>query len=356
MQRFREVTLVLFEQLVFPEVMSEVVLLLAEGSGPTDSIELVQVENVSALREHRTSSRIWTPESNGSKWSAALVGNESLRPYEDALDAVAFAPLAEWGAPFLGAVSGNNAFFRIRPSRAAAFGLGEDELLDVLPPGSRALRGLTYSPATHRELTAHDEPTKLFHPGSDSLSAAGEAYVRFGEEQGVDGAYKCRVRSPWWRVPLPRTADIFITYMSHEGPRLVANGGRVQALNSVHGLVLNSHKRLGKDLLPLAALNSVTSLGAELVGRSYGGGVLKLEPREAANLPMPTASLLADRESELRAIKATSGSLLRAGKLDDLRAKVDRVLLSSRPNPDVEAIRATRDELRARRQARSRSA
>lgn len=357
MQRFREVTLVLFEQLVFPDVMSEVVLLLAKGTGTTDSIELVQVEDVGALQEHRTTRRVWTPDSNDSKWSAALVGSESLEPYEDALASAAFAPLANWGAPYLGAVSGNNGFFRIRPSRAAALGLGEEDLLDVLPPGSRALRGLTYSRTTHQELTAHDEPTRLFHPNAGSLSAASEKYIQLGEDERVDHAYKCRVRSPWWQVPLPRVADVFITYMSHEGPRLVTNGGGVQTLNSVHGLVLNSHKRLGKELLPLAALNSVTSLGAELVGRSYGGGVLKLEPREAGRLPMPTSSLLAAHESELRAIKATSGPLLRAGKLDDLRAKVDRVLLSSCPEePDLVAIRTARDELRARRHARSRSA
>lgn len=356
MQRFKEVTLVLFEQLVFPEVMSEVVLLLAEGTGPTDSIALVQVEDVGALQEHRVTHHVWTPDSNDSKWSAALVGNESLRPYEDALASVAFGPLGEWGTPYLGAVSGNNSFFRIRPSQAAAFGLGEEDLLGVLPPGNRALRGLTYSAATHRELTVHDERTRLFHPRAESLSEAGKAYVRSGENEGVDHAYKCRVRSPWWRVPLPRTADIFITYMSHEGPRLVTNAAGVQALNSVHGVVLDSHKRLGKDLLPLAALNSVTSLGAELVGRSYGGGVLKLEPREAGRLPMPAASLLAKHESELRAVKATAGPLLRASKLDDLRARVDRILLSSCPDPDLATIRAARDELRARRLGRSRSA
>ena len=356
MQRFGEVTLVLFEQLVFPDVMSEVVLLLAEGTGPTDSIQLVQVADVGSLQDHRATRRVWTPHSGDSKWSAALVGSESLRSYEDALASPAFAPLDEWGTPYLGAVSGNNAFFRIRPSRAAAFGLGDDDLLDVLPPGSQALRALTYSNFTHRELTVHDEPTRLFHPRAESLSEASKEYVRSGEDEGVNRAYKCRVRSPWWRVPLPRTADIFITYMSHEGPRLVANSAGVQALNSVHGVVLDRHKQLGKELLPLAALNSVTSLGAEIVGRSYGGGVLKLEPREAGRLPMPTSSLLATHESELRAIKATSGPLLRAGELDDLRARVDGVLLSSLPNPDLEAIRGTRDELRARRQARNRSA
>ena len=356
MSRFGEVTLVLFEELVFPNVTSEVVLLLAEGSGGTDSISLTQVSDVRGLGEVPSVRKVWTPGIEDTKWSPALVGDELLKPYQEVVASAAFSPLDEWGTPYLGAVSGNNSFFRIRPSRAAALGLCKEELLSVLPPGSRALRGLTYSHSAHRELTAHDEPTLLFYPQGSELSAAAKTYVTAGETQGVSEAYKCRVRRPWWRVPLPKTADVFITYMSHEGPRLVTNGAGVQALNSVHGVVLGNHKRLGKELLPLAALNSVTSLGAEIVGRSYGGGVLKLEPREASNLPMPTPDLVTANETELRAIRATSGPFLRAGKLDTLRAKVDRVLFPSIADSDLAAVRSARDSLRARRQARSRPA
>lgn len=356
MERFKEVRLVLFEQLVFPEVTSEVVLLLAEGTGGADSISLTQVPDIRALADSATAHRVWTPSTDDTKWSAALVGDELLQSYQSVFESPAFGSLADWGMPYLGAVSGNNNFFRIRRSHAEAFELSDDELVEVLPPGKRALRGLAYSQAAHAELSAHDEPTLLFYPQESTLSRAAQRYIRSGEARGVDNAYKCRARRPWWRVPLPRTADIFVTYMSHEGPRLITNTGGVHALNSVHGLVLNHHRRLGTELLPLAALNSVTSLGAEIVGRSYGGGVLKLEPREASRLPMPTASLVATHQSELLAVKATAGPLLRTGKLDELRARVDRVLLSSCSESDLVAIRAARDELRNRRQTRSRSA
>jgi hypothetical protein len=39
-----------------------------------------------------------------------------------------------------------------------------------------------------------------------------------GVEQGVDRAYKCRVRSPWWQVPLSAPADLLLTYMNADTP------------------------------------------------------------------------------------------------------------------------------------------
>lgn len=66
------------------------------------------------------------------------------------------------------------------------------------------------------------------------------------------------------------------------------NRAHVRHLNSMHGLRLREGTpKCAKAVLPLLALNSVTMLGAELFGRSYGGGVLKMEPREAATLPVP---------------------------------------------------------------------
>ena len=50
----------------------------------------------------------------------------------------------------------------------------------------------------------------------------------------------------------------------------------------------------------MAMLNSVTLLGAELIDRAYGGGMLKLEPREAARLPLPSPALVESKARDLR--------------------------------------------------------
>ena len=356
MRRFGQVTLVTFEKLVFPGVTSEVLLLLAEGPGPTDSIELLQVEDLDGLRGHRVTRQRWRPPQNDAKWSAALIAGESLDLYRELTDCGDFVPLSGWGDVSLGAVSGNNSYFRIPPSSAAAYGLRSCDLVGVLPPNGKALRGLAYSRQAHRELADRDERTLLFHPQDETPSASAQRYIARGKAQGVHRAYKCGVRDPWWRVPLPgAVADLFVTYMNHDSPRLIANGARVHALNSVHGVTVRRQKRLARKLLPIAALNSVTALGAEIIGRSYGGGVLKVEPREAARLPVPSPELIRTHQRDLETLVSSVGRLLRSGKYDDIRSQVDSVLFQSQGSGErFSALRGARDILRSRRHDRSR--
>lgn len=186
------------------------------------------------------------------------------------------------------------------------------------------------------------------------MSDAARSYVQAGHAAGVHLAYKCRVRSPWYRVPLLAPADLLLTCMNADTPRLVTNRAHAHHLNSVHGVYLGAeHAALGRDLLPLAALNSVTVLHAEMVGRAYGGGVLKIEPREADRWLVPAPELVAARAAPLRAVRRAVAGLLARGRLLDAVALVDDALAL---DTDLESVRAARNSLASRRAVRSRRA
>ncbi|HET9653811.1 MAG TPA: N-6 DNA methylase [Kineosporiaceae bacterium] len=361
MRRFGRVRLVLFTERVFPGVLEEVVLLLAEGSGPTDHCELVQVRDVDELLadgqgESGAVSR-WRPVSARGKWTPAMIPADALDGYGLATSHPGVTTLQSWGETTLGAVTGNNGYFALTPVQADALGLepGRD-LLPLSPPGSRHLRGLGLTAAAWRSLGEHGRATWLFRPEGQPSRAA-TAYIRSGRETGVDTAYKCRVRSPWWRVPIVPPADLLLTYMNADTPRLTANPARVHHLNSVHGLYLRAGlRRTGAALLPVASLNSVTLLGAETVGRAYGGGMLKLEPREADLLPVPSPDAVTAAREDLLRIRPSVAADLAAGRLLDAVARVDRVLLVGGLgfDPDeVQRLAGARAVLAARRAARS---
>lgn len=357
LDRFESVRLIMFDERVFPGVLAEVVLLIAEGSGGTDTVKVSQARNLHGLADPPVTH--WRPTDPEAKWTPALLPTDVAESYAALLLDDTFAQLDAWGRTELGMVTGNNRYFCMSADDADGLGLQERELLRISPPGSRHLRGLTLTSRAWSELAKDGRRAYLFAPREDleaPLSEAAAAYIAEGEKKAVHKAYKCRVRSPWWKVPRVRKPDLFLTYMNHDTPRLVTNEAGVAYLNSVHGVTLNPAVRdLGRDLLPLGVLNSVTLLGAELVGRSYGGGLLKIEPKEADLLPVPSADVLRGAAPALRALRPQLAKDLRGGDLGRAVEKVDRVLLVehlSMKRADVRGLREAREVLFQRRVTR----
>jgi hypothetical protein len=356
--RFRRVRLVMFTERIFPGVLEEVVLLLAEGEGGTDSCEVTQVSGAGWLDGARGVANRWTPPDRRAKWTPALLPATGLTSYQAASGHEKMSTLrAGWGETTLGMVTGNNSFFALTPARAAEVGLTDEDMIRISPPGSRHLRSLALHEREWIELGARGSPTLMFRPRG-TPSPAAQAYVRQGEQSGVHLAYKCRVRSPWWRVPLVEPADLLLTCMNAETPQFAANQAGMHHLNSVHGVYLAvPHKGIGQELLPAAALNSVTLLGAELVGRTYGGGILKVEPKEADRLPIPSVALLRSLRDPLLAALPDIRAALASGRLSDAVDQVDEIVLLRGIRltlPQLRSLVSARQQLAARRAARGR--
>lgn len=357
--RFRSVELVLFTEQVFPEAEADVVLLLADGfdEGPTDHATIYQAQDAEALST-LSGPLTWTPLDPAAKWTGLLVDPDAIEPLRTLKASGHFTNLEAWGDTTLGMVTGNNRYFALTPARVKELGLTRKDLIRLSPPGSSHLRGLELSSDAMTRLGQKGKATWLFRP-SETPSPAAQAYIATGHLAGVDEAYKCRVRKPWYRVPLLPPADLLLTCMNADTPRLTTNSAQAGHLNSVHGVYLKDDVReLGRELLPLASLNSVTLLNAEMVGRSYGGGILKLEPREADVWAMPSIEHIQTRADALRAIKPKVATLLQHGKLSQAVDLVDRVLLTEAgivSEVDLARVREAHAAMTDRRTARGRS-
>lgn len=355
LEKFGRVDLVMFTERVFPGVLEDVVLLMADGymGGPTDHASVYQAQNADDLGSLPTGSK-WRPRNPQDKWTPSLMPVDALEPYSHLVASDWFAELEDWGDTTLGMVTGNNKYFALSPQRVRDRGLKRSDLIRLSPPGSRHLRGLELTSGAYSALGRQGASTWLFRP--EAPSSAAWAYIEAGEAAGANEAYKCRVRTPWWRVPLVRPADLFLTYMNADTARISTNTAGAHHLNSVHGVYLKpDHQALGLDLLPIASLNSVTLLGAEMVGRAYGGGMLKLEPREADRLPVPSPEFVAAHADALRAAKPQVAGFLRAGRLLEAVATVDRVLLRDAAEvgiSQIDSLGAAHAALFARRVAR----
>lgn len=357
LEHFAHVELVVFDEQVFADAEADTVLVKADGwSGvPAGSATLRQTRNAESLSELGEGTT-WAPDDPADRWHASLLRQDSLGAIASVVGNSHFVPLQTYGETSLGAVTGANKFFALSPSRVAHLGIPRRDLIRISPPGSSHLRGLALTESALTRLGQAGQATWLLAP-SDRPAQATLDYIRSGENTAVHTAYKCRVRKPWWRVPLLAAPDLLLTCMNADTARVTTNDAGVRHLNSVHGVYLApAHRDLARDVLPVASLNSLTLLSAELVGRSYGGGILKIEPREADRWWMPSPEVLAEHRDELRELKPRVQRLLQARNLAQAVALVDAVLLTSRiGETQLSSVKADHFDRVARRTVRGRS-
>ncbi|WIW50237.1 N-6 DNA methylase (plasmid) [Bradyrhizobium sp. 62B] len=359
LERFAKVKLILFEQLIFAGVLEEVVLVLAEGRGKSKHFEVYQSRDAEGLLKlDMLAQQEFAPVDN-EKWTPALIPANALETYRQITSAPAnFAKLVDWGETYLGSVTGNNDYFTFDAEGLKAAGLRESEVLKISPPGSRHLRGLTFTTAAWEQQVRDGGRCFLFAP-SDKPSKAALAYIAKGEKSNVHKAYKCAVRDPWWRVPLVDQPDLLFTYMNHDRPRLISNDAQALVLNSLYGVKLKKGlKSVGKSALPIACMNTVTLLGSEVVGRAYGGGLLKHEPREADLLPVPSPTILSAAQNELQLLKPQLTIAMRKNDIARAVELVDEVILVKHlrlGKTEVQQLRAAREALFSRRRARGKA-
>lgn len=353
---FREVHVVSFRQAVFPDVQAEVVLLLAAGKedGP-GWLRLAEVRTCSDLTDLAAvldGAETFAPGEDPEKWLPGYTAHPGAATLDHLQSRGLLCPLGEVGKANIGFVSGANEYFVLTPEEAARWRLPERSLRPALIR-ARQIPGLQIGRADIDRVRSQGERCLLWLPG-ERLTSAEEDYVRRGEDLGYAGRYKCRVRSPWFKVPGVDAPDAFLTYMSDVVPRLCLNRAQVVSSNTLLNVRLPRMPAALRKAFVVAFYNSATLLSCERTGRSYGGGVLKLEPGEADRLLVPSAKLVARHKSALLELGAKVDAALREGRegrLDQAVAAVDAVLFQGERIARSEMVSA-RASLHERRQAR----
>lgn len=362
---FGNVTFLTFRKRLFPDLSEDVLLLLAEDRGASagtfahrdldDAVALAATQDRGASFVGDVSSLDASAIAQGrQRLIEHLIPDRARQLYHELRALPTVRPLGGLADVGIGYVTGDNDFFHLGPNSVRYWGIPASALKPAVRR-SRALRGLRFTASDWQEALVSGDASYLLHIEGDDLPDGLLRYLRHGEVRGVPRAYKCRTRSPWYRVPHVYRPDAFLSYMSGVRPSLVANDAGAFAPNSLHIVRMLPLEGLSGDGLAALWQTSLTSLSVEIEGHALGGGMLKLEPAEAGNVAIANPPLAG---SDLIELITELDSLLRAGSRAEAQARADQVVLRQHlglSDDDCRLLRDAADGLRRRRYVRGRS-
>jgi hypothetical protein len=288
---FSTVQIVAVRRKLFPTLSEDCWLLYTDGfGGKADAIDLTVVDTfVPGKVPPKPTVRVDLLE-----WRT--VWNQRLRPYllpasvrglyVEALADPNTRRLADFATVGIGYVSGDNEFFHLRPSDAKRLRIPATFLQPSLRNG-RAMPDKQITKSTVDDWKRNDDPMLLLRLARDQqLPTEINNYLDSSAGRNARQGYKCRNRAPWYVVPDVQIPDFVMSYMSGRNVNLVKNVAGVSCTNSVHSVRVKDHALANKKLPQWSS--AFVRLSCELEGHALGGGMLKLEPREAGRIVFPS--------------------------------------------------------------------
>lgn len=350
--QFAHIFLIGFKRLVFPEIQQEVVLLLAEGKRDanshasdihtmqlSDGAALLTLDNLNDAVAHVPAKHTRT----GMKWTSLFLDEAAFAALDAAERAPGLVRLGQLAEVDVGIVTGRNKFFVLDKAK-------RDELqafnhTNPIIGRTAALKTTAFNQSDFTKYTQQFPAYLLNLNGvaDNVIPQPIQEYILLGEQENIHRGYKCRIRKRWYDVPSIFVPDAFLFRQIHRYPLLVINEAGATSTDTIHRVRFK--REVNGRLLAAVFFNSLTLAWAEVCGRSYGGGVLELEPREAEELPIPYNDSLNIDGDKVEA-------LLRDGRALDALNYVDNIVLKDHLGFDdslLKNIRNAWEQLRDRR-------
>jgi adenine-specific DNA-methyltransferase len=292
---FHRITIVSFRRLVFNDIQQEIVLLLCERSKHgSEGVRVVELEDADALASYqideRASEELKPMDHNSEKWTQYFLSKEEILLLRSLRSDARLTRSGDVLDVDVGIVTGDNNFFILNEKTVADRDLTGYTRRVVTR--SNHLEGGIFSNTDWCKNVSNQYPAFLLNAPDADLSELPEQvsnYVRFGEENAINQGYKCRIRKRWYIVPSVWIPEAFMLRQVHGYPKLILNTAEASCTDTIHRVRFRNGAN--KKAVTAAFLNSVTFAFSEVMGRSYGGGVLTFEPSEAESLPMPLEAL-----------------------------------------------------------------
>jgi len=346
---YTRITLITFKKLVFESIQQEVVLLLGERNGNEHTgIRTIELNSIEELRHHEhpdfSLSHLKPMDHSREKWTQYFLENNEIHLLRQLRADKRLTKAKQVIDVDVGIVTGLNEFFVLTSQQAKDKGL--TSFTQPIVTRSGHLQGIAFTYADLLANTDRQFPSRILTAPNvpvENLPEALKHYVAYGESRDFHKGYKCRIRDKWYVVPSVWTPDAFMLRQVHHYPKLILNETKATCTDTIHRVRFVA--KLPPKSVVAAFHNSLTFAFAEVTGRSYGGGVLELEPNEAETLPLPLENV-EKLDFDLINQLVIEGNIQEALNITDKILLIDGLGLSQR---EVALLRNVWCKLRDRR-------
>lgn len=345
--RLSKITLLTFRQLVFPDIEQEVVVLMGEKdlsvSASEAVISVVEYDNLDDMIETNLKEIDYQIiEHTKAKWTHYFLNskeNNLIYKYRDHINFTTFDKIAIVN---VGITTGNNKYFSVEQNTVEEYEL-ENVVLPLIGRSAHA-DGLFFDEDDWRQNIRSGARAQLvLFPEDipyDEYPNAHKRYIKWGEGTSQNTGYKCRIRDRWYIVPSVWVPDAFFLRRNNLFPKFVLNEINAVSTDTMHRIKFKENIDKRKALL--SYYNSITFAFTELNGRSYGGGVLEILPREVGALIIPDIQNI-DKKTTNELLYIIDDYLRNKKDIDQLLDITDKVIL----NDLLGISKSTTDEFRS---------
>jgi len=288
---FHSITIISFKNLTFQGILQEVVLFLGDKSKKSPKgisfVEFSDVSELPPLADLKRPTQFKPIDHNTDKWIQYLLTKKEILLLRKLNNDKRIARVRDYLQIDVGIVTGYNKFFVVSGETIEKYDLRK-HVIPLIGRSAQLNEGFHFTKKDWERLNKDDGLCHLFSLTAEEAkeaSAGTKEYLQVGVTDGVTLGFKCRTRKLWHLVPSIWIPDGFFFRQIYTNPRLILNDAKAVSTDTIHRV--RFIKPVDKKKFVAAFHNSLTFACSEVFGRSYGGGVLELEPTEAEELLMP---------------------------------------------------------------------
>ena len=225
----------------------------------------------------------------------------------------------------VGLVTGDNKFFVVNRETMQLHGLNENQLRPVLAKFIHS-RGICFNIEDHKKIAEQNGRCFLINARDPKRTEKSiKNYLKLFPKDKISTLSTFKKRKIWSNPDDGKPPDAFFPVMHYLGPRLALNDARINCTNTLHRVYFkNKPNKSLQRLLTLSMMSSFSQISAEIVGRKYGAGILKHEPREAEKIFLLVPQKI--HWNTIGKIYREADKLCRSNQIKDARSVIDEFL------------------------------